>query len=45
MNRLVKVILWCLLAALPACAIGCHTAHGAGQDIAGAGHAIERATD
>jgi predicted small secreted protein len=45
MNRLVKVIPWCLLVAFGASVVGCHTIHGAGEDVAQAGRAIERATD
>lgn len=43
MNRLAKVILWCLLALISVSAVGCHTIHGAGEDVESAGRAVERA--
>jgi predicted small secreted protein len=45
MSFIMKVILWWLLTALGISVVGCHTVHGAGEDITGAGHAIERAAD
>lgn len=42
-----KVVIWSwLLLCLSGMVVaGCHTAHGAGEDIAGAGRSIERATE
>ncbi len=47
MSLLRKVMIWSwLLLCFSGVALtGCHTAHGAGEDIAGAGRSIERATE
>jgi len=46
MNRMAKVIAWCLLLAVfSVSVVGCHTIHGAGEDVEGAGRAVERAAE
>jgi predicted small secreted protein len=45
MNRMAKGVVWCLLALFSISIAGCHTIHGAGQDVEGAGRAVERATE
>jgi predicted small secreted protein len=37
--------LWLLLCLSGVLLTGCHTVHGAGEDIQGAGRSIERATE
>ena len=43
--RRVVVGLWLLLCLSGVLLTGCHTVHGAGEDIEGAGRSIERATE
>ena len=45
MKRVAKVIVWCLLIGFSVSVAGCHTIHGAGQDVQSAGRAVERATE
>jgi predicted small secreted protein len=47
MGRLRKVIVWSWLALCLGGVVltGCHTIHGAGEDIQGAGRSMERATE
>jgi len=45
MKRLTKWVLWGLLVLISVSAVGCHTIRGAGQDVEGAGRAVERATE
>ncbi len=40
-----KIFAGLLLVLLLSVLAGCHTIHGAGEDIEGAGRSIERATD
>jgi len=40
-----KILTGLLMILLLAVMVGCHTLHGAGEDIEGAGRSIERATD
>jgi predicted small secreted protein len=45
MNRMAKVVVWCLLVLFSVSVVGCHTIRGAGQDVEGAGEAVQRATE
>lgn len=47
MNRIRMVVIgsWLMLALGSLVLTGCHTVHGAGEDIQGAGRAIEHATE
>ena len=45
MNRMAKVIVWCLLVALSVSAVGCNTMRGAGEDIEQTGEAVQRAAE
>jgi len=40
-----KILAGLLMVILLTVLMGCHTLHGAGEDIEGAGKSIERATD
>jgi predicted small secreted protein len=43
MRTLRTIVLWCLLISFCTSLFGCHTIHGAGEDIEAAGRAIEDA--
>jgi len=46
MNRTARVIVWCLLTLFSVSVVaGCHTIRGAGEDVEGAGEAVQRATE
>ena len=45
MNRTAKAIVWGLLVLFSISLAGCHTVQGAGEDVQGAGRAVERATE
>lgn len=45
MARVAKVVVWSLLVLFSVSVVGCHTIRGAGQDVQGAGRAIEHATE
>jgi predicted small secreted protein len=44
MRQARKIILWCLLTAIGASVLGCHTIGGVGRDIQSAGEAIQSLT-
>lgn len=45
MKRMMTVVVWALLVALTASTVGCHTIRGAGEDVEGAGRAVQRAAE
>jgi len=45
MKCVTKVIVWCLLVLFSFSIVGCNTMRGAGEDVEGAGRAVQRAVD
>ena len=46
MTRMAKAVVWCLLTLFSISVVaGCHTIRGAGEDVEGAGKAVQRATE
>ncbi len=46
MSRMAKAVVWCLLVLFSVSVVtGCHTIRGAGEDVEGAGEAVQRATE
>ncbi len=41
MNRMVRVIMWCVLALLSISMVGCNTMRGAGEDVENLGEGMQ----